>query len=153
MFDLIQFSNTMSHNICDQNTTVPPTIEAALDQPCFTECRSAPSCMFLALSDGKAFGGQLPDMIETASFEKRWACDKAYYLVDESKSTYNVHREGRTSWGTVHLELQEVRCRVELNTLRINMEAAERTKSEPQTHKLYTEKVQFTFGSNLGSGL
>ena len=98
--------------------------------------------MFLALSDGKAFGGQLPDMTGTASFEERWACEKAYYLVDEAKSNYKVHRERCTSWGTVHLELQEVRCRVELNTLRTNMEAAERTKSEPRKHKSYTEEVR-----------
>ena len=132
--------------MCGQNNPAPSTIEDVLEQPCFAECCNTPSCMFLSLSDGKAFGGQLPDMSENASFEKRWAHDKAYYLIDESKSTYKVHRDGLTSWGTVHLELQEVRCRVELNTLRTNMQATERTKADPQKHKWYTEEVRFAIG-------
>ena len=129
-----------------QNDTAASNIEEILQQPCFAECRDDPSCIFLSLSNGKAYGGQLPDVGNTGSLEQRWAHEKAYYLIDECKSSYKVHKDGDTSWGTVHLELQEVRCHVELNTLRTNMQAAERTKAEPLKHKWYVEEVRVATG-------
>lgn len=57
--------------------------------------------LFLSMSNGEAFGGQLPKLMQ------EWG-NCAYYLIDASKSQYWRGSDAKTCCGRVHLELHEV---------------------------------------------